>query len=256
MDADTQTTSLPSPASPIVESPPEIDPALGSPHHRNAVWRIVQFFCRILFYTWFGFRTRGMERLPAGGGLILSNHQSFLDPLLVGVYLNRPISFLAREDLFKAPVVGWILARTYVMPLNRAASTTGLRETIRRMKLGFLVGVFPEGTRTPDGVVREVKPGFTALLRRSDLPIIPVGIAGAHRAFGLGHRIPKPYRIRLVYGEPIPPEIVAELKGRGREDELVALVHKRIVECQMEAEAWIQGRALEAQGKPRIEPGK
>jgi len=194
----------------------------------------------LLFAGWLRYRARGVDRLPVdGGGLILSNHQSFLDPLLIGLPLKRPVSFLARDTLFRVPVVGWVLRNTYVMPLNReGGATAGIRETLRRMEAGYLVGVFPEGTRSEDGRLGEFKPGFAALLRRSDQPVYPVGIAGAHRALGRRRAWLSPSRVCVVFGEPLDPARLAELCGKGRETELVAFVRDAVNACLAEAEAW------------------
>ena len=193
-----------------------------------------------IFCFWLGYRARGCERLDeAEGGLVLANHQSFLDPLLIGLPLQRPISFVARDSLFKVPVVGWMLRNTYVMPISReSASSASLRETIRRMQHGFLVGIFPEGTRTETGEVGEFKPGFVALIRRAKLPVYPVGVAGAFQSMGKGSWFMKPVRVRLVYGEPISVEELALYDGRDKDDALINLVRSRIVACQQEAEAW------------------
>lgn len=217
----------------------------ASSTRRNVVWWSFQCVLRVVFTVWLRYRARGVERIPtSGGGLILSNHQSFLDPLLIGLPLQRPVSFLARDSLFRIPVIGWILKHTYVMPLNReAASTAAIRETIRRMEAGYLVGVFPEGTRSADGEVGELKPGFAALLRRSDLPVYPVGIAGANRAFGRHSLLLKPYRVCVVFGAPLPQDDIARLRQKGREAELISAVKAQIEACQQEAEAWLQGTA-------------
>jgi 1-acyl-sn-glycerol-3-phosphate acyltransferase len=196
----------------------------------------------VLFTIWLRYRARGVERLSAaGGGLLLPNHQSYLDPLLVGLPLRRPVSYLARDSLFRVPIVGWILRNTYVMPLNRDAGGVAVfRETLRRLDEGFLVGVFPEGTRSVDGTLGTFKPGFAALLRRTSLPIYPVGIAGAHRALGKGSRFLKPHRVCVVFGEPLPREAIEPLCQRGREDQLVEAVRDRIAACQREAEEWLR----------------
>ena len=193
---------------------------------------------------WLGYRVRGQEQLEdADGGLILANHQSFLDPLLIGLPLHRPISFLARDSLFRVPVVGWILRNTYVMPISReAASSASLRETIRRMQHGFLVGVFPEGTRTETGEVGELKPGFVALVRRAKVPVYPVGIAGAIQALGRRSWFLRPTRVRVVVGEPITVEELAQFDSRDKDQALIDLVRSRIVECHAQAEAWRTGR--------------
>lgn len=218
--------------------------ALGSPQRRNWVWFGFQMPARVLFAVWFRFRCRGLERLPkTGGALLLGNHSSFLDPLMVGVALNRPISFLARDTLFRIPVIGWILRHTYVMPLNRDGGTAaGIREPLRRMEQGFLVGMFPEGTRSIDGKLGPLKPGFAALLRRAALPVYPVGIAGANKALGRHHLFVRPHRICVVYGEPLSAETLSQLSVRGREDELIEYVRTHIAACQEEAEAWLAGK--------------
>lgn len=215
-----------------------------SPTRRNWTWSTLQLFFKIFFAIWLRFRSRGLENVPAtGGGLILSNHQSFLDPLLIGMPLTRPISFLARDSLFRIPVIGWILRNTYVKPISREkASTSSIRETVQRMEQGFLCGIFPEGTRSPTGEMGDFRPGFVALVRRTNLPIYPVGVAGAHLALGRKSYFLKPYAVRVVYGEPITPEEIEPLKERGREDELVALVRSRVFQCQADAENWRLGK--------------
>jgi 1-acyl-sn-glycerol-3-phosphate acyltransferase len=220
-----------------------VNAAAGNPLRRNWVWFSFQVICRIAFTVWLRYRARGIERLPASGGaLLLSNHQSFLDPLLIGLPLRRPVSFLGRKTLFPVPVIGWILRHTYVMPLDRdGGGAAGLRETLRRLDQGFLVGIFPEGTRSSDGALGIFKPGFAALVRRTDLPIFPVGIAGANRAMGRGSLFLKPRRVCVVFGEPFPKETIDDLRQRGRESALVEAVRERIAQCQHEAEAWLAG---------------
>jgi 1-acyl-sn-glycerol-3-phosphate acyltransferase len=195
---------------------------LTNPLRRNWVWFTLQQICQLLFTIWFRLRAHGIENLPPGGALLLINHQSFLDPLMVGLPLRRPVSYLARENLFRVPVLGWLLTRTYVMPISReSAGTESLRESLRRMEHGFLVGIFPEGTRSLDGGLRELKPGFVALIRRVQVPVIPVAVAGAYEAFPRGAWFPRPSKIRVVYGSPLDPARLAELSQKGREAELV-----------------------------------
>lgn len=192
---------------------------------------------------WLRYQARGLENLPkVGGGLVLVNHQSFLDPTLVGLPLQRPVSYLARDSLFRVPVIGWVLRNTYVMAINReAASTASIRTALRRMNDGFLVGLFPEGTRSHDGRVGQFKPGFISLIRRAKVPVYPVGIAGAYEAMPRGGFRLWPQRVRVVYGRPLCAEEVTRLCAKGHEDELVAYVHAAVEACQLEAQRWRDG---------------
>lgn len=125
-------------------------PTETQPERRNWVWSVIQIVLRLAFALWLRYRARGHDKITHRGGMLLIiNHQSFLDPLLVGLPLRRPVSFLARDNLFRVPFVGWVLRNTYVLPINRESAATGaLREMIARLKAGFWVGIFPEGTRS------------------------------------------------------------------------------------------------------------
>ncbi|MCA9081545.1 MAG: 1-acyl-sn-glycerol-3-phosphate acyltransferase [Planctomycetaceae bacterium] len=216
------------------------DPApLPSPTHRNWVWRTIQILLQNVFTFWLGYRARGIEKLPPGGALLLVNHQSFLDPLLVGLPLTRPVSYLARDNLFRIPVVGWILRNTYVMPIKReSAGTESIRESVRRLEHGYYVGLFPEGTRTRDGHLGEFKPGFLIIARRANVPIIPVGIAGAFRALPRGAWWMRPVPVRVVFGDPLSEVEVQQLVEAGKET-LVKTIQQRIASCLDEANSWL-----------------
>jgi len=211
------------------------------PDRRNWIWLGFQMLLRFVFTLFFRYRAKYLDRIPkTQGGLILSNHQSYLDPLLIGLPLQRPVSYIARENLFRIPVIGTILRNTYVMPINRDSAGAGsVREGVKRIKAGFLVGVFPEGTRSRDGELGQIKPGFVALARRANAPIYPVGIAGAHRAMPKGGLKVFPRRIRVVYGEPISAEEVERLAQKGNEEEFIRVVRERLQLCLDEANAWL-----------------
>ncbi len=218
------------------------DQPLPSPFRRNWLWFSCQLVLRSLFVVWLRYRARGHERLPADrGALLLINHQSHLDPLLVGLPLERPISYVARHNLFPLPVLGWILRNTYVMPINQQRPGAAVvRECVRRLEHGFLVGFFPEGSRTRDGQIAPLKPGFAMILRRARVPVFPVGVAGAYQAFRRGSRMVRPGAVRVVFGKPLDWEELEPLLPREREPELLRLVRRRIVGCHEEAERWRQ----------------
>lgn len=212
----------------------------ASPNRRNLLWSTIQMASQIVLTLWLRYRARGVEKLPAAGGaLLLINHQSFLDPLLVGLPLRRPVSYLARDSLFRVPLLGWLLKRTYVLPISRrGAGSSSIREAIGRMRQGYLVGIFPEGTRGSVGTLQKFHPGFIALLRRAEVPVYPVGIAGAREALPPGARFVRPARVRVVFGDPFSPEELAQLCQRGQEETLIAIAEERVAACVREAERW------------------
>ena len=211
------------------------------PHRRMLIWILLQWILQVFFGIWLRYRARHEERLPAqGGGVLVSNHQSFLDPLLIGLPLSRPISFMARDSLFRIPLLGPFLRYTYVIPISRrSASSTSFRAAIENIENGNLVGIFPEGTRSEDGEVQRFKPGFLALLKRTDAAIYPIGIAGAYQALPRGAWFLYPRPVRVVYGEPIPAATVKDYCARGAEKDLLALTQERVIACQREAAVWL-----------------
>lgn len=215
-------------------------PDAHSPLVRGPLWSSLQGIIGAFFRVWLGFRAVGHEGLQdEGGALILANHQSFLDPLVVGLPLQRPISFLARHSLFRVPVIGWVLTNTHVMSINQQApGANSIRDTIQRLHDGWLVGIFPEGSRSQTGAIGEMKPGFAAVVRRAKHPVYPVGISGAYHALPLGAWFLKPRRVCVVFGEPILPEELAVFSSRAQEDQLIELVRSRIATCFEAAEAW------------------
>jgi len=224
-----------------VKSPTDSQNPLPHPTRPNWLWLFIQAVLRLVFIVWLRYRVRGLRNIPpTGGGLILVNHQSVLDPLLVQLGMSRPVSWIGRDNLFRIPVIGWIINKTYAMPIKReSAGTAVIRESVRRMRHGFLVGIYPEGTRTRNGSVGEFKPGFIAMIRRGELPVYPVGIAGAFEALPRGAWFLRPKPVRVVFGEPLSFEELKPLCARGRENELLALSRERVAAVQCEANNWL-----------------
>ena len=129
-----------------------------------ALWRHV---AQVQFVVVFGIRVFHRERLPACGGvLVISNHQSYLDPILAAVGMPRPFHPMARESLFRVAPFRWLIRSLYAFPVRRASADLGaIREALRRLKAGSVVLMFPEGTRTRDGSI-----GRLVLVRRGSKP--------------------------------------------------------------------------------------
>lgn len=175
----------------------------------SALW----ILCRTLGVSVFGFRSRFVEPLPAHGGLIvLSSHQSHLDPLLLGLATDRRLSSLARSSLYRFKPFGYVITALDAVPINREASTVAAMKTvIDRLKKGAAVIIFPEGSRTWNGHLAEMRGGFTLIAKKAGVPIAPVAIVGAYECWPRTRMFPRPGRIRLEFGRVIPASEVAAL---------------------------------------------
>jgi 1-acyl-sn-glycerol-3-phosphate acyltransferase len=200
---------------------------------KRIFYNAVRVLARLATVAGYRLRVAGREHWPAaGGGLVCSNHQSMFDPVLVGLTCDRRLNYLARNTLYKNRLFAWLIDTLDAIPIDREGSgLAGLKETLKRLKAGELVLIFPEGTRTRDGEVAHLKPGFCSVARRSRVPLIPVGIDGAYQAWPRTSPWPTFGRMGVVIGEPILPERIAELS----DDELVAELEHRIRHCHSSA---------------------
>lgn len=157
----------------------------------------------------FRFTVVGAERLPvSGAAVIVANHESWLDPIIVPLALPRKPAFLAMEELWRMPVVGLVM-RVYgplAIPLNRGAvDATALKRSLRALQGGALLIVFPEGGISPSGELRPFHRGAAMLAARAGAPIVPVAIHGTAEALPLGRMMPRRRPITVRIGTPIWP---------------------------------------------------
>jgi len=208
------------------------------PPNRSAVprasllWRILHWPVWLFTKLWLRVTCSGRENIDnTRGGLFLINHQSYLDPLLAALLLRRPVSYLARDSLFRVPVLGWVLRRTHVIPISREAVRSGsIRQALESLEEGFLVGIFPEGTRSSNSELLPFRPGFTALMRRTHQPVYPVGVSGSRRALPRGAWFIRPARIHITYGKPFTSEERQQLET-GNDAAFCELARQRVAEC-------------------------
>ncbi len=195
--------------------------------HQRLAYRLIRVVTRVVAVLFFRFRVSGRENFPeTGGGLICSNHQSHLDPVLVGLTCDRPFNFLARKTLFKFAPFRWLILFLDSIPIDRdGMGIGGIKETLRRLKRGEFVLIFPEGTRTSDGEVAPLKPGFLALARRGKSPLVPVAFDGAFQAWPKGRNYPMPGKIGLVIGKPITQEEICSMSDEELLKELESRIH-------------------------------
>ncbi len=192
-------------------------------------YRLLQSGCQLVGVVAFQVRCTGRENIPTEGGvLIVSNHQSHFDPPLIGSCSPRQMNYLARDTLFGFAPFRWLIRSLDAIPIDREGlGLAGIKESLRRLKRGEMVLVFPEGTRSPDGQIATFRPGFTVLAVRSKAAILPVAIDGAHLAWPRHQKLPRLGKIRVCFGEPILPEEIAGCDER----ELIEEVQRRVRAC-------------------------
>jgi len=183
---------------------------------------------RVLGKLFFRVRILHRERMLQTGPVILaSNHQSYLDPPLAGTAVNRAIYFLARKSLMKVPVLGWLLPRFNVIPVDQeGGDRSALKALIRTLRAGHGVLVFPEGSRTLDGNLLPAQPGVGLVIAKTLAPVVPLRIFGAHEAWPRGGGL-RLARITLVIGEPI---YFTEADLEPRDKELYARLSQRVMD--------------------------
>ncbi len=238
--------SIPSPAesiSPPAESispPAERAPrkprrsgaAAGSGKERGPgelLWyRFAQHMVATFLAALGGWRTSGRHHMPATGPVLLvSNHLSFLDVFLLGISVHRPLNYVARSTLF-LPALGFLIRSVGGFPIQREGmGASGMKETLRRLRNGGIVTLFPEGTRSRDGQLAPLKSGIAVLVSRAGVPVVPAGIAGTYEAWPRSQLLPAFKPIRIHFGPPIFPEDLDSMDSQA----ITALIRERLAEC-------------------------
>lgn len=199
------------------------------PLGQRLFYNALRVVARVLFAAFFRIRCTGRENWPSEGAVLAcANHQSYLDPMLVGLTCDRRLNSLARSSLFRSPVFAWLIRLLDAIPIEREGmGIGGLKETLRRLRAGEIVLVFPEGTRTLTGELSALKPGFCALVRRSDVTIVPLAVDGAFQVWPKGQGLPRPGPIHVAIGTPISPATI----GQWSDEELVEALAGRMQDC-------------------------
>lgn len=175
--------------------------------------------CRLTTSLAFDLKVYGQHHVPMNGGvMIASNHQSYLDPVLIAAQLKRPLSFLAKSELFENPYFGWLIRNLNAYPVKQGAGDVGaVKETIRRLQEGHGLHLFPEGSRCEDGQIAPIQPGIGLIVRRAGVPVVPAAIDGSFQSWPKWRTLPRIRPIRVLYGPPMqladckPAEIVRRI---------------------------------------------
>jgi 1-acyl-sn-glycerol-3-phosphate acyltransferase len=220
-----------------MSGPPAADPGARGPTPRESIpFKSAQAICRVFTSVYFDLKVWGIEHVPRTGGVLLvSNHQSFLDPILLGVRLPRSLSYMARSELFEiTPVFTWLIRSLGAFPVRQTGSAAGaIKEAVERLQEGRALNIYPEGSRTETGEIGPMEKGVALVIRKAKVPVVPVAIDGSFEAWRKGTKIFRPHPIRLLFGPPMdlgdkrPDEIVATIDRtvRGLFEELRARRH-------------------------------
>jgi 1-acyl-sn-glycerol-3-phosphate acyltransferase len=184
----------------------------------HALFAISRLLCLAIAKLAFRLHVEGQEFIPRTGPAILAaNHVSYIDPIIIGIAIRRPVRFMAKKELFRVPVLGWLLRRFGTFPINRhRTDLQAFKRATSLLEAGEIIAIFPEGTRG-DGVdLRPAKPGIGLIAARTGAPVIPTCHRGTEKVFPRGAWFPRPYRITVKFGAPCRfPEEQAE-KGQGQ----------------------------------------
>lgn len=188
-------------------------------------YRVVKVILWPIFRLAYRFSAKDASRLPAEGPvLIVANHASYLDPVVIGLAAGRPVRFMAKEQLFKIFGLGWIIRRLHSFPVKRDEfDRRAIHTALTALADGEVVGIFPQGTRQKDGVT-EAFPGAAMIAFKSGATVVPVAISGTEKVMPDGARFPRWPRIVVSFGEPIKPDTGGDKK------EVIARLTDRIVD--------------------------
>jgi 1-acyl-sn-glycerol-3-phosphate acyltransferase len=212
------------------------------PEMRLSYW-FCRFLCQWTCVLLLRARIFGMRDFPARGGVLLvSNHQSFMDPVLVTMALPREGNYMARDTLFTNRWFGRLISFLNAYPVKRGkADLLAIKETMRRLKDGRVVAAFPEGTRSPDGHVGPMLAGLATVAKKCKVPIVPTLIDGMHRAWPRHRMLPGLGDVVIEYGKPITPEEYASMTP----EDLTEEIRRRIIEMQEHRHRRVPSRRLE-----------
>lgn len=176
----------------------------------------------------FRFRAYGTEHIPHTGGCVIAcNHESYLDPPLVGISAPRQIFYLARKTLLEWPILGPIFPKLNVIPVDQdRADMSALKTVIKRVRAGECTVVFPEGSRTLDGNFLPAQPGLGLIMAKTRCTVVPARIFGARAAFPRGG---KPRLFRRITLAIEPPMIFTEADYEGEGRDLYQRLSERVL---------------------------
>ncbi|MEO5952071.1 MAG: lysophospholipid acyltransferase family protein [Chloroflexia bacterium] len=183
-------------------------------------YRGIRVFFWLIFHSLWPLKIVGKDNVPqSGSALIVSNHLSMVDPFVVCFGAHRLVSFMGKEELFRTPLVGFLVRKLGAFPVDRSRrDPASMRIALTLLKDGELLGMFPEGSRSATGELQELRAGAARLASRTRAPIVPVAVVNTDHALPPGKFL-RPARISVVFGEPFE---LTELYEKPKDEEAMA----------------------------------
>ncbi len=204
--------------------------------HVKHVWYVFALWaCRMFCVVFFRMHLNGQENIPSKGPfLLVSSHQSYLDPIFCGAPIRRQMVFVARDSLFRSFAFRSIIASVGAIPVRRGvADLTAIKRMIASLREGFGLCLFPESTRTSDGRIAALRPGFSLLCRKTKAPIVPVVIDGAFQSWPRDKKFFSPWQhIWVWYGKRIEPQEAARMSDDEFATYLTDVMRRMLNECR------------------------
>ena len=195
---------------------------------------VARFLCQVFTLLFFRYRVYGRSQIPADGPFIVAgNHQSFLDPVFMGIGTGHRLLFMARDTLFRSRLFGGLIRSTNAIPVSRDKADIGaIKLVLAQLKEGHGVCLYPEGTRSSDGKITAFKPGFGLLCRRSQAPVVPALVDGAFECWPRHRTLFTPGPIVVWFGKPLSPEEVRTMTNEQLADWLTQTLRQMQHDCR------------------------
>lgn len=202
----------------------------------------IHSLARIFFKLFFRLKIYGADQIRQGAGLLIANHTSFYDPPVLSASCSEEVHFLARESLFRVPLLGRLIKMLNTHPVSHSASDVHvLRQMIQLLSEGKKLIIFPEGKRSPDGFIKPFERGFSFLAQKAKCTIYPAYISGAYKAWPSQRKLPKLCgKMVCVFGTPIEWDDFEDLPKK----EIEALLTERCSQAILSLKTWLEEGAV------------
>jgi 1-acyl-sn-glycerol-3-phosphate acyltransferase len=185
---------------------------------RTPVLDVARPIVRAASRLYFRIQFDGTQHIPARGPLlIVPNHVTYADPVLVSIPVRRPVHYMAWNALFEVPGLAWLIRRLRAFPVEiESADPRATREAVRLLRDDAVLMIFPEGGRSADGRLGRFKPGAFRLACSLGVPLLPVTILGGHESWPPGRALPRPGRLRITYHPVVVPDAAGDVRAAAR----------------------------------------